>query len=191
MLVQAPKPKLQDEQLVKLLRADHTREQGFRLLLSLYQERLYRHIRRMVGGHEDANDVLQNCLLKVFRNIDAFKGQSALYTWLYRIASNEALTHLKKKQRRKVESLSGDKAGSAREIRAEAWMDGDEIQQRLQLAMNELPDRQKQVFVMRYYDELSYRAMSEILETSVGGLKASYHHAVKKIERFLINTMTE
>lgn len=190
MQVQAPQPKLQDEQLVALLRTEHTREQGFRLLMSRYQERLYLHIRRMVDGHEDANDVLQNCLLKVFRNIDAFKGESALYTWLYRIATNEALTYLKKRQRRAVQFLPAEEVVSAQHMQADSWMDGEEIRQRLQQAMNELPDRQKQVFVLRYYDELSYQEMAEILQTSVGGLKASYHHAVKKIERFLINTMS-
>ncbi|MEZ4995778.1 MAG: sigma-70 family RNA polymerase sigma factor [Saprospiraceae bacterium] len=188
--MQAPEPMLQDEQLIVLLRTEHTREQGFRLLMSCYQERLYLHIRRMVDGHEDANDVLQNCLLKVFRSIDSFKGQSALYTWLYRIATNEALTYLKKRQRRAVQSLSTDGSDTSLQIRADTWMDGEEIRERLQQAMNRLPDRQRQVFVMRYYDELSYQEIADILQTSVGGLKASYHHAVKKIESFLINTMT-
>lgn len=187
--MQAPEPKVKDEQLILLLHAEQTREQGFRLLMELYQERLYLHIRRMVGGHEDANDVLQNCLLKVLRNVDNFKGKSALYTWLYRIATNEALNHLKKQQRRMVSSLSAEAALTSEHLRADAWMDGEQVQEQLQRAMAKLPDRQRQVFIMRYYDELSYQEMSDILQTSVGGLKASYHHAVKKIEKYLINAM--
>ncbi|PHN04025.1 RNA polymerase subunit sigma-70 [Flavilitoribacter nigricans DSM 23189 = NBRC 102662] len=157
--------------------------------MQAYQERLYLHIRRMVGEHEDANDVLQNCLVKVYRNIGSFKAQSALYTWLYRIATNEAMTFLRKRQRHVNKLQPEDEATAGRQLRADAWMDGEAVQEHLQRALETLPDRQKQVFVMRYYDELSYAEIAGILKTSVGGLKASYHHAVKKIEHYLINTI--
>lgn len=186
--MQAPEPKGKEEQLLKLLRTRKTREQGFRLLLQLYQERLYMHIIRMVSEHEDANDVLQNCLLKVYRGIDKFKGGSALYTWLYRIATNEALTFLRKRQRHSTRVHPVEETMLDHQLRADAWMNGEEIQQQLQRALEALPERQKQVFVMRYYDELSYAEIADILKTSIGGLKASYHHAAKKIEHYLINT---
>lgn len=187
--MQAPGPKRMEEKLLTLLRSKHTQEEGFRLLMHVYQERLYLHIRRMVGGHEDTNDVLQNCLVKVYRNLSSFKGQSALYTWLYRIATNESITFLRKRQRRSTQLQSGEEPIAVNQMRADTWMDGEEVQQQLQKALEELPDRQKQVFIMRYYDELSYAEIAGILKTSVGGLKASYHHAVKKIENYLINTI--
>ncbi|WP_233752738.1 RNA polymerase sigma factor [Flavilitoribacter nigricans] len=187
--VQAPEPKITEDKLLALLRSEQTRDSGFRLLMQAYQERLYLHIRRMVGEHEDANDVLQNCLVKVYRNIGSFKAQSALYTWLYRIATNEAMTFLRKRQRHVNKLQPEDEATAGRQLRADAWMDGEAVQEHLQRALETLPDRQKQVFVMRYYDELSYAEIAGILKTSVGGLKASYHHAVKKIEHYLINTI--
>lgn len=177
-----------EDKLLALLRSESTREQGFRLLLQEYQERLYLHIRRMVGEHEDANDVLQNCLVKAYRNISSFKARSALYTWLYRIATNEAMTFLRKRQRYNSRVQTGADTNQP-PLRADSWMDGEEVQQRLEQALEALPHRQKQVFVMRYYDELSYAEIAAILKTSVGGLKASYHHAVKKIEHYLINTI--
>lgn len=187
--MQAPGPKSKEDKLLALLRAEPTRERGFRLLIQEYQERLYLHIRRMVGEHEDANDVLQNCLVKAYRNIEGFKGQSALYTWLYRIATNESLTFLRKRQRRVSRVQSGDESMHRNQLQAESWIDGEVIKEQLQRALEALPDRQKQVFVMRYFDELSYAEIADILKTSVGGLKASYHHAVKKIEHYLINTI--
>jgi RNA polymerase sigma-70 factor (ECF subfamily) len=187
--VQAPEPRSKEEKLLLLLRSEETREAGFRLLMQTYQERLYLHIRRMVGEHEDTNDVLQNCLVKVYRNFGSFKGKSALYTWLYRIATNEAITFLRKRQKRATQLQAGEEGVNSPLMKADAWMDGEEVQQQLQSALEALPDRQKQVFVMRYYDELSYAEIADILKTSVGGLKASYHHAVKKIEHYLINTI--
>lgn len=187
--MRAPEPNIKEEQLLALLQQKQTQEQGFRLLMAQYQERLYLHIRRLVVEHDDANDVLQNCLLKAYRNIGKFKGNSALYTWLYRIATNEALTFLRKRKRHNSKTLPSEAATVSNQMRAEAWMDGEEIQQHLEQALKILPDRQKQVFVMRYYDELSYAEISGILKTSVGGLKASYHHAVKKVEHYLINTI--
>ena len=159
-------------------------EQGFRLLMEKYQERLYWHIRRMVREHEDANDVIQDCFVKVYRNIHLFEGKSQLYTWLYRIATNEALTFLKKEQRQSTAAIGDGEGGLGNRLHADAYFDGDEAQRRLQRALEKLPEKQRLVFNMRYFDELSYKDISGILDTSVGALKASYHHAVKKIEAF-------
>ncbi|MCB9037227.1 MAG: sigma-70 family RNA polymerase sigma factor [Lewinellaceae bacterium] len=149
-----------------------------------YQERLYWHIRRMVYDHEDANDVIQDCFLKVYRNIHNFEKKSKLYTWLYRIATNEAITFLKKKQRRSAAPIDDGENNLANGLRADAYFDADEAQARLQRALEALPEKQRLVFNMRYFEELSYKDISEVLDTSVGALKASYHHAVKKIEAF-------
>lgn len=161
-----------------------TAERGFRRLMEKYQERLYWHIRRLVLDHEDANDVLQNCFIKVYRGIDGFRQQSKLYTWLYRIATNESITFLKKKRRRRTTALDGDTLRIAEQLRADPYFNGNDTQRRLQEALQQLPDKQRIVFNLRYFEELSYREMSEVLGTSVGALKASYHHAVKKIEHF-------
>ncbi len=149
-----------------------------------YQERLYWHIRRLVHEHEDANDVIQDCFIKVYRNIDKFERKSKLYTWLYRIATNEAITFLKKKQRRSADSIDEDEGGLANRLRADTYFDGEETQVRLLRALDELPEKQRLVFNMRYFEEMSYKDIAEVLNTSVGALKASYHHAVKKIEAF-------
>lgn len=172
-----------DEQILILLQRPNSREQGFRLLMAVYQERLYWHIRKMVGTHSDADDVLQNCLIKVFRNIHRFEGKSRLYTWLYRIATNEALTFLKKAQRRATGPI--DQENGVLQLKAEAPVDGDKLLQKLEAAVAQLPDKQRQVFRLRYYEEMSYREMSVKLRTSQGALKASYHHAVKKVEAAL------
>ncbi len=150
-----------------------------------YQERLYWHIRRMVAEHEDANDVLQNCFIKVYRNIGQFEQKSKLYTWLYRIATNEALTFLRKKKRRHTASLDGEGDGLAYQLQADAYFDGAQLLHRLQQALETLPDKQRLVFNMRYFEEMPYKDMSEVLDTSVGALKASYHHAVRKVEAFI------
>jgi len=176
------KPEISDTQILDCFQETATYEQGFRLLLQKYQERLYWHIRRMVVEHEDANDVVQNCLLKVYRNISKFRGQSQLYTWLYRIATNEAITFLKKKKRNQTTDM--EEAGSvlANQLKSDPFFDGNEVQAQLQQAIQQLPEKQRMVFNLRYFEEMSYRNMSEILDTSEGALKASYHHAVKKIE---------
>jgi RNA polymerase sigma-70 factor (ECF subfamily) len=172
-----------DEQILVLLQQPDSREQGFRLLMSVYQERLYWHIRKMVGTHNDTDDVLQNCLIKVFRNIHRFEGKSQLYTWLYRIATNEALTFLKKAQRRATDSIEGHAA--VFQLQAEASVDGEKLLQKLDAAIGALPEKQKLVFRLRYYEEMSYKDMSVRLQTSEGALKASYHHAVRKVEAAL------
>lgn len=176
---------LEDEAILKMLNISSSYDKGFRLLLKKYQERLYWHIRRMVVEHEDANDVLQNTCIKVYKGIKKFNGDARLYTWLYRIASNEAITFLKKRKRTKASSIHDEENNLENQLQADVYFEGDEIQRKLQLAIDTLPEKQKLVFNMRYYDAMSYQAISEVLGTSVGALKASYHHAAKKIETFL------
>ncbi len=183
--LKTPHADISDERILALLRADPSSEQGFRMLMEKYQERLYWQIRRLVFEHEDANDVLQNCLLKIFRNIRGFEGKSQLYTWLYRIAVNEAITHLKKKKRHNATSLDDQDLGLSNRLEADAFFDGDEAQRKLHAAIAQLPEKQRLVFNLRYFDEMGYQEMSELLGTSVGALKASFHHAVKKVEQFL------
>ena len=160
-------------------------EQGFKLLMQKYQERLYWHVRRMVYEHDDANDVIQNTFIKVYRSIHKFEGKSKLYTWLYRIATNESITFLNKKNRKSTASLDNEDYNLENQLKADDYFDGDEIQQKLNAALSTLPEKQRAVFNLRYYDEMTYAEMSEVLGTSVGALKASYHHAVKKIESYL------
>ncbi len=167
---------------MELLRSDRTFERGFRLLMSQYRERLYWHIRRLVLVHEDADDVLQNTLIKIYRGILQFEGKSKLYTWLYRIATNEAITHLQSKARHASASLDDSTVLLTNRLQADEWFDGDEIQVKLQKEIAQLPEKQRLVFNLRYHDEMPYEEMSAMLGTSVGALKASFHHAVKKIE---------
>lgn len=177
--------KLTDKQLLELIELN--KESGFRSLMHQYQEQTYWHIRRMVTTHEDADDVVQNTFIKVFKNLDKFKGDSKLYTWIYRIATNESLTYLKKRKKRFSESIDESENNIENNLVADTYFDGDSVQVLLQKAIIGLPDKQKAVFNLRYYEEMPYSDMSEILETSVGALKASYHHAVKKIEEFIKN----
>lgn len=174
---------MSDEQILEDMHRADTQEKAFRALMTKYQERLYLHIRRMNLEHADADDVLQNTFVKVFRNIKKFQGKSELYTWLYRIATNEAITFLRQKKRR--QSTSIDQESTTYQLEADTWFDGNEAQRKLKAAIDTLPNKQKMVFNMRYFDEMSYKDISEAVGTSVGGLKASYHHAVKKIEDFL------
>ncbi len=174
-----------DEQLLSLIREPMTHEKGFRLLVQLYQEPLYRHIRRLVLDHDDADDVLQNTFVKVFRSIDRFEGKSKLFTWLYRIATNEAISFLSQRNRKNTDTLdSADATHVANSLKADVFFDGDDIEMRLQQALTLLPDKQRAVFNLRYYEEMPYEEMSVVLDTSVGALKASYHHAAKKIEAY-------
>ena len=175
--------KLTDEEILLQFKEPASKEKAFRNLLNTYQERLYYHVRRYVHNHEDANDILQNTCIKVWNAIDNFRGESGLYTWLYRVAGNEAITFLNKNKKRNevdIEQTTANYRSAADTI------DGDEMTLKLKHAIAKLPDKQKQVFIMRYYDELPYEKIAEISETSVGALKASYHHAVKKIEELLI-----
>lgn len=173
-----------DEQILLLLQNETSKERGFRLLVEQYQERLYWHIRRMVTEHEDANDVIQNTFIKVFRSIDRFKGNSALYTWLYRIATNESITFINSRKKKATADLDSEDNNLSNQLEADNYFDGDQAQVLLQKALRALPEKQRLVFQLRYYEELSYREMSDVLDTSVGALKASYHHAVKKIESY-------
>ena len=158
---------------------------GFSLLFDKYHKRLYFHIRRMVVLHQDADDALQNTFIKVWNNFGKFRNDSSIYTWLYRIASNEAIAIIKK--RKKESGLSLDELGElfASSAEGDKWFDGDEAQKKLRNAILKLPDKQKLVFSLKYYEEMGYEEMSRVLKTSVGALKASYHHAVKKIEDYL------
>ena len=171
-----------DEQIMEMLRSEQRFEQGFRHLMAQYRERLYWHIRRLVLVHEDADDVLQNTFVKVYRGILQFEGKSKLYTWLYRIATNEAISHLQSQARHASDSLDDANAALGNRLKADDWFDGDEIQVKLQKAIAELPEKQRIVFNLRYYEEMPYEEMSSILDTSTGALKASFHHAVKKVE---------
>lgn len=175
---------ISDDQILALLKEELSYERGFRALMQKYQERLYWHIRRMVFEHSDANDVIQNTFLKVFKSIHRFEGKSKLYTWLYRIATNEAITFLKKKKKKATNSLDDEEGNVVNKLEADSYFDGSEIQERLKTALSLLPEKQRIVFSMRYYEEMTYKEIAEVLETSVGALKASYHHAAKKIENY-------
>ena len=176
---------LDDNELLQQFKAAATREKGFTGIIKKYQEKLYWHIRRMVVDHEDANDVLQNMFLKVWNALDNFREDSQLYTWLYRIATNESLTYIEQQKKRKSVSLSDVENGLSNKLKADKNYDSNKIEWKLQLAMQQLPEKQRVVFNLRYYDEMPYHQMSLVLETSEGALKASYHHAVKKIEAFV------
>ena len=171
--------------LVQQLKNPATQEQAFRKLMGLYKERLYWHIRKIVFSHDDADDVLQNTFIKVFKNIHSFKEESKLYSWMYRIATNEAITFINKKASAQNVDLSVLQNTMANDLKSDDYFSGDEIQLMLQKAIVTLPQKQQLIFNMKYFDEMKYTAISEILGTSVGALKASYFHAVKKIEEYL------
>lgn len=173
-----------DTSLQARLQHSASKEAAFGEMVTLYQERLYFHVRRMLGNHDDADDVLQNTFIKAWRAIDRFRGDSKLHTWLYRIATNEALTALDKWKRRSFQDLEQISNSSSFSSGQEGHS-GDEIQIRLQRAIETLPERQKAVFSLRYFEELPYQEISNVLGVTVGSLKASYHHAVKKIEEQL------
>lgn len=174
-----------EETLVSELKNTETQVKAFEVLVNTYKERLYWHVRRIVLNHDDADDVLQNTFIKVYRSIDGFKGQSKLYSWLYRIATNEALTFLKQKSRKLGVTSEELQTKLVANLEADVYFEGEEIQLKLQQALATLPEKQKLVFNMKYYQEMKYEEISDVLETSVGGLKASYHLAVKKIETYL------
>ncbi|HTO14821.1 MAG TPA: sigma-70 family RNA polymerase sigma factor [Edaphocola sp.] len=182
----AEKPIIEDDKvLLKAFKVESTKESAFTKIIKKYQERLYWHVRRLVVNHEDANDVLQNVFIKVWSYLDGFREESNLYTWMYRIATNETLTFLEKEKKRTSISLSDHETGLSNKLYAEKGFDANKIEWKLQQAIQSLPEKQRIVFTLRYYDEMPYEEMSKVLETSVGALKASYHHAVKKVEVFL------
>lgn len=174
-----------ETEFIKRLQNPLSKEAAFRELLHLYKERLYWHIRKIVINHEDADDALQNTFIKVHRGIDKFKGESQLFSWLYRIATNESITLLNKNAKRLQISNEEHQIRAINNLSADVFFEGDAIQLKLQKAISTLPQKQQLVFNMRYFDDLKYKTMAEILETSEGALKASYHIAAKKIEDFL------
>jgi RNA polymerase sigma factor (sigma-70 family) len=176
-----------DEQLLEQFRIESSREAAFTAIIKKYQEKLYWHVRRMVIEHEDANDVLQNVFIKVWNGLGNFREDARLYTWLYRIATNESLSHLEQKKKKSTVSLGDVEEGLSNTIKADKDFDSRKLEWKLQLAIQQLPEKQRLVFNLRYYDEMPYNEISQILETSEGALKASYHHAVKKIEDFILN----
>ncbi|MEN8666111.1 MAG: RNA polymerase sigma factor [Flavobacteriaceae bacterium] len=176
-----------EEQLIAELQVPATRDKAFSLLVDTYKERLYWHIRRIVLQHDFADDVLQNTFIKVHSHIQNFKGDSALYSWMYRIATNEALSYLKSEAKKGGLNMSEFQAQQLEGLPADVYFDGDQIALALQKAIATLPEKQKLVFNMRYYEEMSYEKMSDILETSQGALKASYHLALQKIKKYLEN----
>lgn len=169
-----------DRSILVMLNDQHRREEGFRSLVRLYRERLYGVIFRLSGSHEDTDDLLQEVFLKVYQHIGKFKGESGLYTWLYRIAVNESLSFLRKRKKMRTEEMGT-------ELQGHSWdgPEGSHIQKQLEKAISSLPPKQRLVFDLRYFEEMSYREMAEVLETSEGSLKASFHHAVTKIEVYL------
>lgn len=175
----------EDEASILMFLDKGNKEAAFKILLSMYQERIYWHIRRMVTFHEDADDVVQNTFVKAFKNIDKFQRSSKLYTWLYRIATNESLTFLTKKKRNNEVGNEANLALLETQLTADQYFEGEQAELALQMALETLPKVQKAVFDLRYYEEMPYAEISEIMDTSVGALKASYHIAVKKIEAFI------
>ena len=175
----------EETQLVEHLKSQQHKEQAFKELLKLYKERLYWHIRHIVKSHDDADDVLQNTFIKIYKNIQNFKGDSKLFSWMYRIATNESITFLNKKAKQMKISQEDVQTLSIKNLKSDVYFEGDEIQLKLQKAIAILPKKQQLVFNMKYFEDLKYKDMAEILETSEGALKASYHIAVKKIEAYL------
>lgn len=176
-----------DVLLVERLRDPKTSREAFGEVIAQYSRPLYNQIRRMVVKHEDADDILQNTFMKAWQSIDGFRGAARLSTWLHKIAINESLSHLERERRRLGLSIDDEATHLVEAIEADEWMDGDRLAQLLREAIASLPEKQRLVFNMRYYDEMKYEDMSAILGTSVGALKASYHLAVKKIEQFFQN----
>lgn len=174
-----------DAILLQQFHQPETREAAFTAIMRKYQERLYWHVRRMVVNHEDADDLLQNVFIKVWKHLDGFKENAQLYTWLYRIATNECLTFLEQQKKRSTVSLDDITSGLEDKLKADTEYDPKKLTWKLQQAILQLPEKQRLVFNLRYYDEMPYEEMSQVLGTSEGALKASYHHAVKKVEAYI------
>jgi RNA polymerase sigma factor (sigma-70 family) len=174
-----------DRELLDLYKKDDSRHYAFNMLVMKYREKIYWHIRRMVIDHNDSDDLVQNVFIKVWRNLDGFREESRLYTWIYRIATNECMSFLKKKRTRFFLPLHDVEHELEQKVNADPGLSGDMIQLKLQQAVLTLPERQRVVFNMRYYDEMTYEEISEVLGVTVGALKASFHHAAKKIEEYV------
>ncbi len=174
-----------DKELLSLFRNPDQKNYAFNLIVRKYQERLYWHIRKIVIVHDDTDDLLQDTFMKVWKGLANFREESQLYTWLYRIATNEALSFLKNKRKKYLLPIVDVEKELSSDLEGDSYFDGDELQNSLQKAILKLPEKQRLVFNMRYFDEIKYEDMAKILDTSVGALKASYHHAVKKLENML------
>jgi RNA polymerase sigma-70 factor (ECF subfamily) len=176
---------LEDKDLLAKIRNPETRNYGFNLLVRAYQQRIYWHVRKMVIDHDDADDLTQEVFVKIHKSIDQFREDAQLFTWIYRIATNECLSFLDRKKRRFFLPLEDVGKQLAAKIDTSSTISGEDVQKKLQKALLKLPDKQRLVFNMKYFDEMPYEQIAAITDTSVGALKASYHHAVKKIEEFL------
>ena len=180
---------VEDSEILEKFAIESTRSEAFNLLLKKYQQKIYWHIRRLVIDHDDTDDLVQEVFIKVWKSLSNFRNDSQLYTWLYRIATNESITFLNRKKQKNNISLDETAGYELAETLADSpYFDGDKAQMKLQKALLTLPEKQRLVFNMKYYDDLKYEEISEILGTTVGGLKASFHIAVKKIEDYLLNT---
>lgn len=180
---------VEDSEILEKFAQENTRDEAFRLLLNKYQQKIYWHIRRMVIDHDDTDDLVQDVFIKVWKSLANFRSDSQLFTWLYRIATNESITFLNRKKMRNSVSLDDSTGNDLIETLAESpYFDGDKAQMKLQKALLTLPEKQRLVFNMKYFDDLKYEEISDILGTSVGALKASFHIAVKKIEHILLNS---
>ncbi|WP_452220532.1 RNA polymerase sigma factor [Lacinutrix salivirga] len=176
---------MNDNQLLEQLKSTTQRDHAFKVLIKQYKERLYWHIRHIVKSHDDTDDVLQNTFIKVYKNINNFKGDSKLYSWMYRIATNEAITFINKNAKRLHITNEEAQNLAIKNLESDVYFEGSEIQLKLQEAIATLPEKQQLVFNMKYFQDLKYKDLAEILDTSEGALKASYHIAVKKIEAYL------
>lgn len=179
------KTKFNEEDILELLRNPNTQKEGFAYIVEEYSERLYWQIRKMVYSHDDANDILQDVFIKAWLNIEKFRGDAKLSTWLYKIAINESITFINRSKAKLNLSIDDDDSFLINKLEGDEYFDGDNAQLLLQKAVATLPEKQRLVFQMKYFNEIKYDDMSDILGTSVGALKASYHHAVKKVEKFL------
>ena len=177
-----------DTEILAKFQDERTRNEAFNLLLKKYQQKIYWHVRRMVIDHDDADDLVQDVFIKIWKNLPGFRSDAQLYTWMYRIATNECITFLNKKKQKNNIPLDDVSYELAESMADSTYLSGDKVQQKLQQAILTLPDKQRLVFNMKYYDDMKYEEMSEVLGTSVGALKASFHLAVKKIEAHLLST---
>lgn len=183
------KQELTDKHILKLFSKKATQQDAFQMLIQEYQTRLYWHIRKMVFSHDDADDLLQEVFIKVWQNLPKFRGDSSLFTWIYRIATNESLTHIKKKKKHLILSIDANEANLEGFHENDTMFTGSDIEKKLHKSIAQLPEKQRLVFQMKYFEEMKYEEISEVLEVSVGALKASFHHAVKKIGIFIKNEL--
>jgi RNA polymerase sigma-70 factor (ECF subfamily) len=174
---------INDKELVEMFKSDDSKNFAFKQVVLKYQERIYWHIRKMVVNHDDADDLVQESFIKVWNSLDKFRGESNLYTWLYRIATNEVLAFLKKQKSRNLVPLQDVESNLRNTLQEDIYFNGDDVQIKFQQALATLPPKQRMVFNMKYFDEMKYEEIAEILDTSVGALKASYHIAVEKIKK--------